>query len=105
MSRICSPGARSKVRRHGQRPPEQLLTTTAAGANKICVVKSNLTGVQQDQMVLNKNRRSWYRKGTPFYHLQFDVHVIVAPADLRFELWFNGYRFSGNHEPIAVTWA
>ncbi|RTE84560.1 hypothetical protein BHE90_000855 [Fusarium euwallaceae] len=75
-----------------------------AGAKKLCVVKSNLTGVQQDQMVLNKNRRSWYRKGSPFYHLQFDVHVIVAPADLRFELWFNGYRFSGNHEPIAVTW-
>ncbi|EEU42885.1 uncharacterized protein NECHADRAFT_63182 [Fusarium vanettenii 77-13-4] len=75
-----------------------------AGAKKLCVVKSNLTGVQQDQMVLNKNRRSWYRKGVPFYHLQFDVHVIVAPADLRFELWFNGYRFSGNHEPITVTW-
>ncbi|KAJ3521677.1 hypothetical protein NM208_g13185 [Fusarium decemcellulare] len=75
-----------------------------ASVERICVVKSNLTGVQQHQMILKKNKRSWYRKGVSFYHLQFDVHVIVAPADLRFELWFNGRRFSGNHQPISVTW-
>ncbi|KAH7126111.1 hypothetical protein EDB81DRAFT_203545 [Dactylonectria macrodidyma] len=75
-----------------------------AGATKLCSVKSNLAGVQQHQMVLKKKRKSWFRKGQSFYLCQFDVRVIVAPADLRFELWFGGYKFSGNHEPIAVKW-
>ena len=35
---------------------------------------------------------------------EFEVRAIVAPADLRFELWFDGQRFSGNHEPVSVTW-
>ena len=36
--------------------------------------------------------------------LLVDIRVMVAPADLRFELWFAGEKFSGNHEPISVTW-
>ncbi|KAF7554297.1 hypothetical protein G7Z17_g3034 [Cylindrodendrum hubeiense] len=75
-----------------------------AGAKKLCSVKSNLAGIQQQQMVLKKNRKSWFRKGQSFYLCKFDVRVIVAPADLRFELWFGGLKFSGNHEPIAVKW-
>ncbi|OHE98654.1 hypothetical protein CORC01_06105 [Colletotrichum orchidophilum] len=51
-----------------------------AGALKLCEVRSNLTGVQQEQLVLKQKR------------------------DLRFELWFAGQKFSGNHDPIAVTW-
>jgi hypothetical protein len=31
--------------------------------------------------------------------------VIVASADIRFELWFRGQRFSRNHDPIKVEWA
>lgn len=44
------------------------------------------------------------RKGYKFYICEFEVRIIVAPADLRFELWFGGQRFSGNHEPIGVEW-
>lgn len=43
-------------------------------------------------------------KGKKYYVCSFEVHAIVAPADLRFELWFGGHKFSGNHEPIRVTW-
>ncbi|KAJ5015657.1 hypothetical protein K4K57_012880 [Colletotrichum sp. SAR 10_99] len=75
-----------------------------AGATKLCDVKSNLTGVQQNQLVLKHKRGSCFSKGTTYYILNFDVRVIIAPADIRFELWFGGQKFSGNHEPIAVTW-
>ncbi|KAF9880281.1 hsp70 family chaperone [Colletotrichum karsti] len=75
-----------------------------AGATKLCDVKSNLTGVQQDQLVLKHKRGSCFSKGTTYYILNFDVRVIIAPADIRFELWFGGQKFSGNHEPIAVMW-
>jgi hypothetical protein len=51
-----------------------------------------------------KKRRSWFRKGFSFMILPFELRVFVAPADLRFELWFDGYCFSGHHDPIAVAW-
>lgn len=55
-------------------------------------------------MIQVKKRRSLFRKGFSFLILPFELRVIVAPADLRFELWFENKRFSGDHEPIAVTW-
>jgi hypothetical protein len=67
-------------------------------------VKSNLEGVQQHQLVLKHKRGSCFSRGYTFYLCQFDIRVIVGPADLRFELWFGGNKFSGNHEPISVAW-
>ncbi|KAK4228838.1 hypothetical protein QBC38DRAFT_135987 [Podospora fimiseda] len=75
-----------------------------AGAHKLCDVKSNLAGVQQEQLVMKNKRGSCFSRGKTWYICQFDVRVIVAPADLRFELWFAGQKFSGAHEPISVTW-
>ncbi|OAA75505.1 Hsp70 family chaperone [Akanthomyces lecanii RCEF 1005] len=75
-----------------------------AGVTRLCCVKSNLEGVQQHQLVLKQKRGTCFTKGHKFYICEFEVRVIVAPADLRFELWFGGHRFSGNHEPIGVKW-
>lgn len=75
-----------------------------AGAIKLCDVKSNLSGVQQHQLVVEHKKGTCFSRGYTFYKCQFEVRVIVAPADLRFELWFGGQKFAGNHEPIAVTW-
>ncbi|PKS07401.1 hypothetical protein jhhlp_006003 [Lomentospora prolificans] len=75
-----------------------------AGAVKLCEVKSNLSGVQQEQLVLKEKRGTCFTRGYKFYICQFDIRVIVAPADLRFELWFGGHKFAGNHEPIAISW-
>lgn len=69
-----------------------------AGAFKICGVKSNLQGVRQEQLVLKHKRGTCFSRGYRFFVCQFDIRVIVAPADLRFELWFAGEKFSGNHE-------
>lgn len=51
-----------------------------------------------------KKRGGCFRQGYKYYKCVFDVRVIVAPADLRFELWFNGVKFSRGHEPIKVEW-
>ncbi|RFU80066.1 hsp70 family chaperone [Trichoderma arundinaceum] len=58
-----------------------------AGVTKLCRVRSNLDGVEQHQLLLKQKR------------------VTVAPADLRFELWFDGQKFSGNHEPVTPQWS
>ena len=75
-----------------------------AGATKLCHLKSSLDGVQQHQLILKRKRGAFFRKGYKFYVCAFDIRVIVAPADLRFELWFDGRKFSGNHEPIGIKW-
>lgn len=78
--------------------------TCTAGATRICRVKSNLDGVQQGELVLKHKRGTCWSRGWKYYLCEFEIRVIVAPADLRFELWFGGQRFSGNHEPIEVKW-
>ncbi|KAK8036255.1 Hsp70 family chaperone [Apiospora rasikravindrae] len=75
-----------------------------AGAIRLCEVKSNLTGVEQHQLAMKHKRGTCFRAGYKFYICEFDIRAIVAPADLRFELWFGGTKFSSDHEPITVTW-
>ncbi|KAH6966573.1 hypothetical protein EDB82DRAFT_548480 [Fusarium venenatum] len=75
-----------------------------AGAMKLCSVRSNLAGIEQHQLVLKEKRGTCFRRGHKFYICRFDVRVIVAPVDLRFELWFNKTKFSGNHQPVSVQW-
>ncbi|KAF5595893.1 hsp70 [Fusarium pseudoanthophilum] len=75
-----------------------------AGVMRLCSVKSNLAGIEQHQLVLKEKRGTCFRRGHKFYICRFDIRVIVAPADLRFELWFGGTKFSGNHQPISVQW-
>lgn len=75
-----------------------------AGVMRLCSVKSNLAGIEQHQLVLKEKRGTCFRRGHKFYICRFDIRVVVAPADLRFELWFGGTKFSGNHQPISVQW-
>ncbi|KAI6087243.1 hypothetical protein F4821DRAFT_236722 [Hypoxylon rubiginosum] len=78
--------------------------TRQQGAKQLCVVKSDLTGVSHSDMVKKRKARRLLIQGKKFYECMFEVRAIVAAAELRFELWFAGQRFSGNHEPIKITW-
>lgn len=52
-----------------------------------------------------KNARAWKRwQGKKYYLATFTVKVIIAPADLKFELWFNGKRYNRSHEPLSIEW-
>ncbi|KAK8119881.1 Hsp70 family chaperone [Apiospora kogelbergensis] len=82
-----------------------IYTVNHGAATLLCTVRSNLTNVNDNELIMKrKARRLLFIKGKKYYTCCFDVHAIVAPADLRFELWFAGKKFSGNHEPIKVTW-
>ncbi|KAK7996571.1 hypothetical protein PG989_004611 [Apiospora arundinis] len=86
--------------------PDFLPTSIHHGkAALLCTVRSNLTNVEDNELVMKrKARRLLFIKGKKYYICSFEIHAIVAPADLRFELWFGGRKFSRNHEPIKVTW-
>ncbi|KAI2609195.1 hypothetical protein GGR54DRAFT_651909 [Hypoxylon sp. NC1633] len=74
------------------------------GAKQLCMVRSNLTGISHGEMVKKRKSRRLLLQGKKFYLCIFEFRIIVAPAELRFELWFAGQKFSGNHEPIKITW-
>ncbi|KAI1105671.1 hypothetical protein F4804DRAFT_117893 [Jackrogersella minutella] len=74
------------------------------GAKQLCIVKSDLTGVNHSDMIMKRKPRRLFFQGRKFYLCSFEVRAIVAPAELRFELWFAGQIFSGNHEPIKISW-
>lgn len=60
-------------------------------AVKLCVVKR---GVQQVDLVEKEQEGNLLAslEATSSMYASFDVTVIVAPADLRFELWFGGQK-------------
>jgi hypothetical protein len=62
-----------------------------AGSQTLCVVQSNLAEVSEREFEL-KNKRCW--QGKRYYLARFDVRVIIAPANLYFELWFKGGKYS-----------
>ncbi|TVY89880.1 hypothetical protein LAWI1_G005493 [Lachnellula willkommii] len=71
------------------------------GAFKLCEIESDLTGIGEREFLL-KNRKIW--QGKKFYVATFSVKVIIAPADLRFGLWFKGMRYNKGHDAITVQW-
>jgi hypothetical protein len=74
------------------------------GVKQLCIVKSDLTGIQDSEMTMKRKSRRFLLKGKKYYLCTFDVKSIIGPADLRFELWFGGQKFSRNHDPLKVTW-
>jgi hypothetical protein len=49
-----------------------------------------------------RNKRPW--QGKKSYIANFTVRMIIAPADLKFELWFNGKRYNRGHDPLLIAW-
>ncbi|KAF3063543.1 putative hsp70 family chaperone protein [Daldinia childiae] len=74
------------------------------GFKQLCIIKSDITGISHGDMVMRRKSRRFLFHGKKFYLCSYEVRAIVAPAELRFELWFAGQKFSGNHEPIKITW-
>jgi hypothetical protein len=77
------------------------LHTHPAGALKLCNVQSDLKEVNEREFEL-KNKHCW--QGKRYYNATFTVRVIIAPADLKFELWFKGVKYNRGHEAVSIEW-
>lgn len=60
---------------------------------------SELEAVKQ-----KRRHQALLSRSARWYNCTYEVRAVVGAADLTFELWFNGQRFSKNHAPIRVTW-
>ncbi|KAF4544176.1 HSP70 family protein [Lasiodiplodia theobromae] len=86
------------------------------GAEILCEIQSDLSNADQREFK-QKNRRFW-QTSQRHYLVEYQIQVIIGPADLRFELckdhapprpngsagWFNGQKLSRD-QPIRVEWS
>ncbi len=81
--------------------PADLLPTSLnkSGAQRVCKVESSLP---QDLKLKN---RHWYNAGPQYLRAEFDMQVLIGPADLRFQTLSKDGIISRDHAAINVEWS
>ena len=84
-------------------PREQLPTNMGNGeVSRLCDITSSLKGKNVDMKVKN---RHWYSRGERYMRVNFDVRVILGPADVKFRMESKGRDIlSEGHDAIQVIW-
>ncbi|KAF2467943.1 uncharacterized protein BDR25DRAFT_335749 [Lindgomyces ingoldianus] len=77
--------------------PDQMCSDTRV----LCEIQSDLTTADEKKFT-EKNRRFW-KLGKHYFRVEYQVKVIIGPADIRFELWFNNQKLSRD-QSIKVEW-
>ncbi|KUJ22737.1 uncharacterized protein LY89DRAFT_714475 [Mollisia scopiformis] len=90
--------------------PYDLPNNTRNGKNwnpdvkELAEVESDLSAVSHKKFVEHQGKRSFFRKGEPYYEARYDVKFVIgAAADARFELWFQGQQWTSPNA-IKIDW-
>ena len=84
--------------------PREQLPTNMGGSevSRLCDITSSLKGKNLDTKVKN---RHWYSRGERYMRVNFDVRVILGPADVKFRMESKGMDvLSEEHDAIQVIW-
>lgn len=68
----------------------------------LCEISSDLSSADERKFT-EKNKRFW-SLGKHYFKVEYQVRVLIGPADIRFELWFDNQKLSRDHS-IRVDWA
>ncbi|KAF2841345.1 hypothetical protein M501DRAFT_1029446 [Patellaria atrata CBS 101060] len=82
--------------------PRYLPSYVDGNTHVICELQADLSSIDEGQFEA-KNRHFW-SAGPKYFKVNYQVRVIIGPADIRFELWFNGQRLNKD-QPIHVEWS
>lgn len=67
----------------------------------LCEIQSDLTAADERRFV-EKNKRFW-SLGKHYLKVEYQVKVLIGPADIKFELWFDNQKLSRD-QSIKVDW-
>jgi hypothetical protein len=67
----------------------------------LCEIQSDLSAADERRFV-EKNKRFW-SLGKHYLKLEYQVKVLIGPADIKFELWFDNQKLSRD-QSIKVDW-
>lgn len=77
-------------------------TDTELDTRILCEINSDLSSADEKKFV-EKNKNFWSTKKHHF-RIEYSVRVLIGPADIRFELWFDKQKLSRD-QPIRVEWS
>jgi hypothetical protein len=69
------------------------------GVKVLCSLESVL-----DRADLKLKNRHWYNFGPLYYRAEFELRILIGPADLKFQMWGKTGQLSKAHEDIGVQW-
>ncbi|KAL1653234.1 hypothetical protein SLS61_004111 [Didymella pomorum] len=75
---------------------------SAIAAGSPLVSESILDSVVDEKKFVAKNSHFWSLK-REYLRIEYEIRVIIGPADIRFELWFDNQKLSRD-EAISVEW-
>ncbi|KAH7396128.1 hypothetical protein BKA66DRAFT_484908 [Pyrenochaeta sp. MPI-SDFR-AT-0127] len=67
----------------------------------LCEISSDLSAADEKKFI-EKNKHFWSLQ-KHYLRIEYSVRVLIGPADIRFELWFNDQKLSRD-ESIKVEW-
>ena len=84
-------------------PRKDLPTNIDQGeVSRLCDITSSLMGKDVD---MKEKNRHWYNRGERYMRVNFDVRVILGPADVKFRMESKGREvLSEEHDAIQVIW-
>ncbi|ORY19169.1 hypothetical protein BCR34DRAFT_472143 [Clohesyomyces aquaticus] len=68
----------------------------------LCEIQSDLSTADEKKFT-EKNKRFW-KMSRHYFKVEYQVKVVIGPADIRFELWFDNQKLSRD-QPIKVEWS
>ncbi|PSN75303.1 hypothetical protein BS50DRAFT_567996 [Corynespora cassiicola Philippines] len=77
--------------------PDQMTADTRI----LCEISSDLSAADEKKFT-EKNKRFW-SLGKHYFRVEYQVKVLIGPADIRFELWFDNQKLSRDRS-IKVEW-
>ncbi|OAL45853.1 hypothetical protein IQ07DRAFT_575622 [Pyrenochaeta sp. DS3sAY3a] len=77
--------------------PEQMTKDTRI----LCEISSDLSAADEKKFI-EKNKHFWSLQ-RHYLRIEYSIRVLVGPADIRFELWFDDQKLSRD-ESIKVEW-
>lgn len=84
-------------------PREQLPTNISRSeVSRLCDITSSLKGKDVD---MKEKNRHWYNRGERYMRVNFNIRVILGPADVKFRMESKGREvLSEEHDTIQVLW-
>jgi hypothetical protein len=67
----------------------------------LCEISSDLSAADEKKFV-EKNKNFWAMK-KHYFKIEYSVQVLIGPADIRFELWFDDQKLSCD-QAIKAEW-
>ncbi|CAI6291398.1 unnamed protein product [Periconia digitata] len=67
----------------------------------LCAISSDLSTLATSRF--EQRKKHFWSSGKPYLQISYEIRVLVGPADLRFELWFENEKLSKDTS-ISVQW-